>query len=328
MDEMRPAFADLLALLSDGRFHSGEGLGRTLGVSRATVWSAVRALRGFGLDIHAVRGRGYRLAKPLELLDYDVLLHRLEVSSRSLLSGLEVHQEIGSTNQHLMEGAARGLPKGYVCLAEMQTRGRGRRGRAWVSPFGSNVYLSVLWRFGEGPARLAGLSLAMGVAVVRALAALGVRDVGLKWPNDVIWRGGKLAGILLEVAGESSGPCHAVVGVGINLNMSAGEGVRIGQPWADLASSFPSIGRNQLATELIHQLLLGLAAYEHSGLETFQREWGASDVLMGRVVSLHLPEGVVTGVAGGVDGQGALVVEVGGVRRLYTYGEVTVRAAE
>lgn len=296
-----------------------------MGVSRTTIWNAVRSLASLGLDIQAVKGRGYRLVKPVELLEREALVRRLDGLPRQLLSGIEVHREIGSTNRHLMEGAARGLAKGCVCLAETQTQGRGRRGRPWVSPFGSNVYLSALWRFGEGPGTLAGLSLAMGVAVVRALTALGGRDLGLKWPNDVMWQGGKLAGILLEVAGESGGPCHAVVGVGVNLNMPAGAGKSIGQPWVDFALLAPGVGRNQLAAELIRQLLLGLADYERSGLATFEEEWAASDILRGRDVSLHLPEGVTTGVARGVDRQGALIVETGGMRRPYTYGEVTVR---
>ncbi|MCF6300105.1 MAG: biotin--[acetyl-CoA-carboxylase] ligase [Proteobacteria bacterium] len=187
-----------------------------MGLSRAAIWKQIKGLREqWGIEIHAVSGRGYRLAHPLERLQQEEILKLLPQKTKSSLSGLEIHASIDSTNEHLMQQAAAGASTGQICLAERQTAGRGRRDREWISPYDSNIYLSIFWRFSLAPMELRGLSLAAGLAVVRALNRLGTTQVGLKWPNDILWQKQKLAGLLLEVTGENEGPSQVVLGVGL-----------------------------------------------------------------------------------------------------------------
>lgn len=317
----------LLEILADGRFHSGEVLGEKLGISRTAVWKALRSCAELGVELHAVPGRGYRLAAALELLHGDAVVESMGEASRKLLGRLEIHRDLDSTNRHLMRQAAGGAASGHVCLAERQTAGRGRRGRHWVSPFGANLYLSVLWRFEAGPACLGGLSLAVGVGMVRALQGVGIRRVGLKWPNDVVWEGRKLAGVLVEMSGESAGPCHVVVGVGLNVRMPKGPGEAIDQPWVDVGTvaEGKSASRSRLAGLVLDQVLQVLAGYQHTGLKPYLEDWSRLDVCAGRPVVLESQGRRLVGEARGVSPDGALILRSNGVERSYQSGEVSLR---
>lgn len=315
-----------MQVLADGRFHSGERLGETLGVSRTAVWKALRSLEQYGIAIQAVSGRGYRLSRPLELLRSELLLQQLDAESRQLLRGLVLFDAIDSTNTHLVQ--LQGDGHGMACLAEYQSAGRGRRGRHWVSPFGSNIYLSLRWRFPQGMAHLSGLSLAMAVAVLRALGDVGIDGAGVKWPNDVYADGRKLAGILLEVTGEAAGPCDVVVGLGLNVWMPQTAASDIDQPWIDITTLRTGISRNILAGRLLHHLVLSLAQFQHEGLAPFAAEWRLRDILIGRKVRLLLPDEELRGIGCGIDSDGALLIERDGMRQRFTYGEVSLRLDE
>ncbi len=316
----------LLRLLANGRFHSGEELGAALGIGRSAVWKLIRSLRELDLDVYAVSGKGYRLGEPLALLERERILGYLPEATRDLVGGLDIHASIDSTNHSLMQRAGPGLPSGFTCLAEHQSQGRGRRGRSWVSPLGANIYLSVLWRFDMPPDSLASLSLAAAVAVARGLHATGIDEIGLKWPNDVLWNGRKLAGILLEMAGEPSGPCHVVVGVGLNVNMPPVSGGSIDQPWVDVRSIIGRyMDRNPITAHILASLVHGFTAFATSGLETFRRDWERRDVLRGRAVFIDAGKGPVHGAALGLDSGGALLVTVDGETRHFHSGEVSVR---
>ena len=315
----------MVELLADGRFQSGERLGERLGVTRAAIWKQLRGLERLGLSVQAVRGKGYRLARPLELLDADTIRAGLSPEVRQSLAAIEYFHELDSTNSHLR---ARGeLPSGTVCLAECQTGGRGRRGRHWVSPYGANLYLSLAWRFEPGLAVLGGLSLAVGIALMRALRRLGVEDAGLKWPNDIYLRGSKLAGILVEASGESAGPCFVVIGIGINVAMPASQGARIDQQWTDLSSNGIHVSRNRLATALLDELVPILETYTHHGLQPFLAEWRRHDLSHGVPVQLQLRGANMTGKGMGIDQDGAFLLETPeGVQR-FTSGQVSLRIA-
>lgn len=321
---------ELLRVLADGRFHSGKKLGESLGISRAAVWKRVQRLESLAIDAHAVPGKGYRLPDPLELLDADAIRAALDAGTLRLLQGLEVHEQLGSTNSYLMQRARAGASGGLACLAEWQQAGRGRRGRAWLSPFGRNIYLSLLWRTTSDPASLSGLSIAVGIAVVRALEDLGVFGGRLKWPNDILWQDRKLGGILIEVAGETAGPCFVVVGVGVNLHMPHSLGTAINQPWTDLrsATGSRSISRNQLAGRVIHHLLHVLQGYQHNGLLPYLEDWRRLDAFAGRPATVRTTRGGVSGVVQGVDRSGALILLVDGRIRRFTSGEVSLRAQD
>ncbi|MGD8513987.1 MAG: bifunctional biotin--[acetyl-CoA-carboxylase] ligase/biotin operon repressor BirA [Granulosicoccaceae bacterium] len=312
----------LLSKLADGRFHSGDALGRELGVSRTAVWKALRDCESLGLVLQAVRGRGYRLAGPIELLDEQVVRCQLNEESRRLLAQLSLHEQIDSTNNWLL---AQDRIHAHAVLAEYQHAGRGRRGRDWLSPYAANVYLSLGWVFPGGPASLAGLSLATGVAVARALAGLGIRELGLKWPNDLYLGGAKLGGILLELRGEQEGPCEAVAGIGLNVRMPREEAAAIEQPWTDLSVHAGDLSRNTLVARLLDELMLMFESFSDQGFVACHDEWQALDIFRGREVVLETQRSQVRGVARGVDSRGALLLEnTTGLQRFHA-GEVSLR---
>ena len=317
----------LIQLLADGQFHSGEALGGSHDVSRAAIWKQVKHLEALGLDIQSVPGKGYRLQQPPELLDSDRIRDEISPAARPLVAALEVHDQIDSTNAHLMRREKDGLPSGTLCMAEWQSGGHGRRGRAWQSPFGHNIYLSVLWRFDLGLSELAGLSLAAGVAIVQALESFGLEGLQLKWPNDIYHDGGKLGGVLVEVVGEASGPCAVVLGVGLNRLLTADASAAIDQPWTDLVhiAGGLEISRNQLAGRIADRLLLALQLFVEQGLPAFADDWNRHDALVGQPISIHTANGEETGIARGVDAQGALLVRCDRGLCRYLAGEVSLR---
>ena len=318
----------LLSLLADGHFHSGTGLARSLGLSRSAVWGMIHDLQARGLAFSAVPGKGYRLAKPLELLDGDTILASLSETARQRILGLEIHDELDSTNTFLMSQAASGRPSGTVCLAESQTAGRGRIGRAWQSPYGGAICLSLLWRF-EEHGSVAGLSLAVGVAIHRALRRAGIKGIGLKWPNDLLCEDRKLGGILLEVVGEAHGRCAVVVGIGLNVQLPSGPAKAIDQAWTDLSQIIggkpPS--RNQLVAYLLEELLDLLAHYPTRGLSAYLDEWRQWHCMGGRKAVLHVGDKTIEGVVAGVSEAGLLLLDCGeaGLKE-FASGDVRLRA--
>jgi BirA family biotin operon repressor/biotin-[acetyl-CoA-carboxylase] ligase len=318
----------LLRVLADGRFHSGEDLGRLLGVGRAAVWKLVRSLEPLGLDVYAVRGKGYRLAEPLELLSQQQVLAELDPATATLLHQLEVLPEIDSTNRYLMARARAVTASVNACLAEYQSAGRGRQGRAWISPFGTNIYVSVSRRLDVGAEALQGLSLAAGVAVIRVLSSLGISEVKLKWPNDLVWRERKLGGLLVETVGEPAGPWYVVVGVGLNLSLPEASARLIEQPWIDLKSVVGErIGRNRLAGRLLFHLLRGLEEFSRHGFAAFRQEWERHDLVRDRLVTVFCAGSATEGRACGVDHTGALLLSVAGQIVRVLSGDVSLRVA-
>lgn len=323
---------ELVRRLADGSEHSGEALAAALGVSRAAVWKQVRALEEWGLEIEAAPGRGYRLARPLSLLDARALGRALPAAVKARLRDLTVADELGSTNDALLAVAE--LPPGRfdACLAEYQSRGRGRRGREWLAPFGSGLCLSVNWCFAEVPPRVSALSLAVGVVIVRALASCGVTGTQLKWPNDVLHEGRKLGGILLELRAEAAGPAYVVVGIGLNVSLPPAARAAIGR------GGLPPVGldelglarlpdRSQLAAVLIGELVPALEEFGRSGFAPFADAWRAADALAAQPARVLHGEQAVDGVARGIDDDGAFLLEVAGQRRRFVAGDVSLRPA-
>ena len=317
----------LIELLGDGRCHSGTELAERLGISRAAVWKHIRSLETLGLSVTALPGRGYRLLSPVEWLSEPAIRADLSPVAANLLAGLELHDALDSTNSHLLRRAQQGAVTGSVCLAEYQRAGRGRIGRDWVSPFGANLYLSILWRF-EDPTQVAGLSLAVGVSVVRALRALGLPDISLKWPNDLLWEGAKLGGILLEVAGEAHGQCAVVIGLGLNRHVPASAAAAIDQPWTDLGrvtqSAPPS--RNLMVPALLNELLPLLRDYSREGLAPYLPEWRAAHAHTGQPATLQVGDVRIDGQIVDVTEEGLLLLkdDEGRVRQ-FASGDVRLR---
>ena len=315
----------LLRTLAPGEIVSGAELARILGVSRTAVWNRLRRLAALGVEVAAVRGRGYRLAAPLELLDRDLILAGLapEVSTR--IGAFHLPFAVDSTNAALLRLPVSPQPR--ICLAEYQWAGRGRRGRAWQSPLGAQIPLSVGYCFAALPADFAGLGLAVGVMAAQALQRLGARDIGLKWPNDLLWGGRKLGGVLIELRGEAGGPCDAVVGVGVNVQLPDTPAGLIDQPWTDLGRILGGARphRNRVAEALIGALIVGLDRFADEGLAPFLPHFRELDVLAGRWVRVERAGQWREGRAVGVNEQGALLVDdAAGIHPCWS-GEVSVR---
>lgn len=320
---------ELLVALADGNAVSGAALAERCGLTRAAIWKQVQSLRARGVPIEAHGALGYQLPWPVHLLDEARIRAGLAPALASQLGGLDVHWELDSTSSELQRRGPTAKDLSFV-LAETQSAGRGRRGRPWLSPPGLNIYLSCLKRFDHGFGALAGLSLAVGVMVLRALESVGVAGAGLKWPNDVLAADGKLAGILVELSGEYQGPCAAVIGVGLNLRLTPALREQAGQPASDLAELAAGVPpeRNRVAAGLIGALLEGLAQFEREGLAGFTTEYHRHDLLRDQPLTLSGALGDFDGIGAGVDARGALKVRLadGSVRRVDS-AEVSVRRA-
>ncbi|KRP63743.1 bifunctional biotin--[acetyl-CoA-carboxylase] ligase/biotin operon repressor BirA [Pseudomonas orientalis] len=311
----------LLELLKDGRFHSGEALGAALGISRSAVWKQLQLLEAeLNLPIHKVRGKGYQLASPLVFLNAGDISR----SAPSLSWPIHIYDSIDSTNAEAlrMVDVARAAP--FLILAEQQMAGRGRRGRKWVSPFAQNIYYSLVLRIEDGLRQLEGLSLVVGLAVIQALRESGVKDAVLKWPNDVLVGRKKIAGILLELVGDPADICHVVLGIGINVNMQ--RAAEVDQQWTSVQLETGSAAdRNALVAQVSVQLQRYLDRHRESGFAALQEEWERNHAWQGRAVSLIAGVNRVDGVVLGVDRQGALRLDVGGVEKIYSGGELSLR---
>lgn len=318
----------LLALLAPGEPLSGERLAEQAGVTRAAIWKQIQALRSRGVPIEARGAAGYRLPWPLQMLDAKRIRAAVPAASRKRLGELEVHWELDSTSSELQRRGSDAADLSVV-IAETQSAGRGRRGRTWLSPPGLNLYLSCLKRFDGGFAALSGLSLAVGVVLLRALESLGIDEAGLKWPNDVLARGGKLAGILVELSGEYQGPCAAVIGIGLNLRLTEALRDQAGQPTCDLATLAPGElpDRNRVAAALVTALAEGLTQFEREGFAGFVDDYAARDLLKEVPLRVQGAQGTLEGVGAGVDERGALLVQAADGLHWIDSADVSVRRA-
>jgi len=308
----------LLKLLGDGKFHSGQALGNAMGVSRTAVWKQLQLLESeLGIEIHKVRGKGYQLGSPLALLN-----------EQDMAGGpdwpIVIHESIDSTNAAALKLVAEQHPAPFVVLAERQTAGRGRRGRKWASPFGENVYYSLALRIAGGMRQIEGLSLVIGLAVLKTLRDVGVHGAGLKWPNDVLVGRRKVAGILLELVGDPADVCHIIIGVGINVNMRATS--QVDQLWTSVRlETGLMMNRSQLVAELSVNIHAYLTVHQEQGFEALREEWERSHLWQGSAVSLIAGSEVVHGTVMGIDSQGALRMQVCSEEKVFSGGELSLR---
>lgn len=314
------AYAALIDLLADGGLHSGDALGAALGVSRSAIWKKVRSLNTAYGTVIVSTSRGYRLVRRIQLLntpDYFV--------SASATWPIHYVDSLESTNTRALEWLKKAVTPPFLLVAEQQTAGRGRRGRPWVSPFAENLYLSLAWPIAQAPKQLEGLSLAVGLAVLRALQPCVLEGLGLKWPNDVLVGDKKIAGILLEVVGDLTDACQVVIGIGVNVNMCATTEV-IDQAWTSVRAETGSwTDRSALLEILQKQLAIHLQRHADAGFAGLMTEWNQHDAYAGRLVVLNSGVENVRGIASGVNASGALQITASGVVHCYTGGEITLR---
>lgn len=316
----------LIAVLADGQFHSGEQLGQQLGVSRAAIHNHIEKLTALGLDIFRVTGKGYKLAKPLQLLNGEEIQRYL---GEHASAPVYLHHVTGSTNDDIKAlAASKGeLPAGTCVLAEMQTQGRGRRGKAWFSPFGANLYVSIYWPLQQGLSAAMGLSVAIGLSLAEMLKNAGIADVSVKWPNDVYIQRQKVAGILVELEGQAGGEGQAIVGIGLNLSLPTQHSA-ITQPYTSIDQHVAGeVSRNWWAAALIRSSLAGLQRYESEGLKPQLALWQQFDHFYQQPVTLLLGQHQQQGIGLGIDEHGAFLVQQHeGIKR-YFGGEISVRNA-
>ena len=314
----------LIKQLALGEFVSGQLIGEQLGISRAAISKHVRGLNEMGLDIFRVTGKGYRLAKPLVLLDKAEIIR--QISPDSVVPIVDVHGIIDSTNSYLQRRIPHQVKQGQVCVAEYQDAGRGRRGRQWVSPFGSHIYMSMYWCLEQGISAAMGLSVVTALAVSDAIKKCYQVDVELKWPNDIYVGGKKLAGILIDLEGQALEASHSVIGIGVNINMPVQAAENIDQPWTDLQSNTAiKIDRNQLLASIISCLQVRLKQHKESGIVTMLDDWFKHDVYLNKPVKLITGEKETLGICRGINNQGALLLEVDGQVKPIYGGEVSLR---
>ncbi len=322
----------VLRELSASRFRSGEEIATRLSLSRATIHNVLSEAKALGLEVHSVTGRGYRLVDPVVWLDEEVLQSGLGAHGFSI----RVADQVDSTNATLLQWA-REFPAAIhkqVLVTEWQRAGRGRRGRSWQAMPGGALLFSILWRFDRPIAALSGLSLAVGLALVRALRGLGLAEAQMKWPNDILWCGRKLAGLLIELEGDMLSPGSAVIGLGLNIRLPEEMKSAIDQPVADLAEALGEIDRNRVLGAILVALDRTLAEFESGGFAALQDEWQTAHAYQGQPVrvqrgSADAPGEVLHGIVRGVDANGALLLDTAqdsgqGLLTLHS-GEVTVR---
>jgi BirA family biotin operon repressor/biotin-[acetyl-CoA-carboxylase] ligase len=322
-----PIQLQLLNLLAPGHCQSGNALGQQLGISRAAVWKQIRQLTELGLPIKSIAKRGYQLSSPMFLLDESII--RQVLSRRGFNQSIHFHLygSLGSTNQFLKEVESN-TPL-TICCAEMQTQGRGRFGRQWISPFGENIYFSSRWELNCCLSQLSGLSLVVGLAILASLKDSQIDEsIQLKWPNDLLWENKKLGGILIEVIAESNGHAQVIIGIGLNVNTATHLSPQPEKPWCSLYEITGKLqDRNSLVAHLIYQLNLYMKQFLQTGFAAFMRDWRCVDYLYNKFITVTKPTGTVHGKALGINEQGQLCLkdEEGQVHHL-SCGDTSVKA--
>lgn len=325
---MKAKRRQILEILADGQFHSGEELGTATKITRSAVWKIIKQLMDLGVVIYSLKGKGYQIPDGLELLDEKKIRAHLSPTAKQIISQIEIFDSISSTNTYLYEKMKTSSINGQICLAEHQTAGKGRRGRGWHSPFGANLYFSLAWQFTNDPAELSGLSLAIAVAITRTLKQFGIeQQLALKWPNDVWWGKQKLAGVLLEIVAESHHTTKVIIGIGLNINMSQTNNISIDQAWTDIKKITGKLfSRNQLAGLLINEITTALTDFQTRGLIPFLPEWQKLDISRGHEVMLQNGERNIHGVALGITEKGELLVsDTNNNVKKFLSGEISLR---
>ncbi len=271
--------------------------------------------------IDVVRGKGYQIRRGMSLLSQRAISEHL-----SKPIGLTLHQEIPSTNNWLIQQLGTEIAQPHVCIAERQTAGRGTKGRTWQSPYGTNLYCSLCWRFDCAPCELGGLSLAIAISLVNALDHVGVEGVKIKWPNDLHTSKGKLGGILVDMSAETNGPSDVVIGIGLNIGMPETLRSAIDQPVADMHDDEGAEkDRNIIAATIINALISDCENFANHGFSGFSRQWEPLDMAINQPVRLTALDRSIEGIACGVNERGMLRIRTdNGIEELSS-GDVSMR---
>jgi BirA family biotin operon repressor/biotin-[acetyl-CoA-carboxylase] ligase len=303
MKKLSKVLVDIVKSLKNNHGCDGNSLGESLQITRAAIWKNIKKLQNYGIKITAIKGAGYTLHEDLTLLDED----KIKKAFSNLQ--IEIFEEIGSTNEYLKRFI--GQNKNYVCLAEYQSKGKGRLNRVWFSPFGKNIYCSILRVFNKDVADLMGLSIVVSLAIVKTLQPYLPEKLMIKWPNDIIYNKAKISGELIEIQAEANGLAYVIIGSGININMRQDTKVKIEQAWTSLSEiTGNTYDRNEICINLIKNILDYMQRLEQSSFAEFIKEWKVYDYLYGKKISVKNFDNIVHGTAKGVNNMGSLILEL------------------
>lgn len=337
----------IISLIANGNYHSGQQLADTINTSRAAINKRINKINNFfeketrnSYRIYTTVGKGYCFNQLFDVVCLEQIEKNISKEINNKLK-LEFFPVIDSTNNYLINKTINGHNNFHVCLSEMQTAGRGRmtlsRHKSWCSPFGNNIYCSISWNYLGNQNSLMGLSIIAGITIIELIEFLYTQNntnmLAIKWPNDIVINNKKVAGILTEIIGDPNGGCKVIIGFGLNiwknyhpdlLNMID---TQIEQGWASVGeyAMLENITRNQIISGLINKFVLNYSRFMEAGLCGFLEKWEKYDILKDKVVNIETPGLIKTGVAMGIDQQGALLVEVQGERQTFYSGEVSVK---
>lgn len=319
---MRNAILEMLKQ-NAGQYISGEEISQALQVSRTAVWKHIRTLKQSGYDIEAHSRLGYTLRQTTDRL----LPAEIKAHLTSAVLGQEIHYfgEVDSTNNEAKKLAANGCPEGTIVVAEAQVTGRGRLSRGWFSPFGKGIWLSVVLRPPFGPMDAAKCTLMAAVGVNRAINKVTGAGCGIKWPNDILWNGRKIVGILTEMSAEMDAINYVVIGMGINVNIEEFPD-DIAATAASLSfASGHQVSRIQLLTAILSELENVYMLVKQSGFAPALAAWREESITLGKQVKVWGFDSSFNGVAVDIDADGALLVETPqGIERVLA-GDVSIR---
>jgi BirA family biotin operon repressor/biotin-[acetyl-CoA-carboxylase] ligase len=316
----------LVKLLNTGDYCDGSSIGEKLGITRSAVWKSIKKLRTYGIDIKSVKGKGYYLEEDLILYEKKIILKNLILDKKIIsLLDLKIFETLPSTNDYLKKFGWQNTMA--VCLAEEQTKGRGRFSRNWYSPFGQNIYLSMGFNITKEISELMGISLIIGLAVINAIKEYGIKEkILIKWPNDILWKDKKIAGILIDANAEINGNCKLIIGVGINLNMAT-------IPQSSDLQSFMSlkkiightIDKNKMVALLINNIFIFIKKFEKDGLHSFIEQWHNYDYLYDKKLKIKDANIEKQGIAKGIDPYGRLILQLNnGNEQMFACGDTTI----
>ena len=303
---------NILDILSDGKFHSGEAMAQALNCSRVAIWKALSDIKALNISIFSVRNKGYRLPEKIFVLNKEKVLRALGEISQFIQ--LELNHVVESTNSILSKNAA-STPHATIMLTNLQTKGKGRRGRAWTSALGESLTFSILWKFNLGAAQLSGLSLAVGLALQRVMQKIGLQNTFLKWPNDLLVRNeygfSKLAGILIELQGDLESRSSAVIGVGLNFTLSSGQQKKIDQPAIGLTSILKEAqDPHEVLAMLIKEIIAILSVFEKSQFKELKAEWLENNAFQNELIQLNKSDGaIIRGRIADLEDDGSLILD-------------------
>lgn len=323
MTQLRNNLVNLVTLLNDHAYHDGTTIGEQLGITRAAVWKLIKKLQDYGIQIESIKGKGYQLTQPLQLLNLQNIKKHLNRKVYDLI----ILEKATSTNDILKT-----IPNNHkitVCLAESQSAGKGRLQRPWYSPFAENIYLSLRYTLEKDISELSGLSLVTALAICKALdesADLKNESLTIKWPNDIYLQGKKLAGILIEIEAESHGRCNVIIGIGINVNMQKALKKQIDQDWSSIFSATGNYtDRNLICVSVINTLINYLDIFSTNGLTYFLTEWKQRDHLQNKTISIKTGNETHQGIYKGINQLGHLkLLKTDGETLSFSSGDATI----